>query len=163
MACCLAALSHYLNQCWLFITWVQWHIPQEMSQSTNHWNPFEDNISKILSKFPRGEWVKDVVWIEKKHTGFYHGFVCRLVTSMLINSLWLSDSIWLHEGWSTLFQVKGCFSSLHLLYDAILCCSEILRNLCRVYYTFPKACHLMNNIITEINVWRHLFALGMDN
>ena len=25
MACCLSAASHYLNQCWLFISMVQWH------------------------------------------------------------------------------------------------------------------------------------------
>ena len=31
MACCLTAPSHYLNQCWLLISEVQWHI-REISQ-----------------------------------------------------------------------------------------------------------------------------------
>ena len=28
MACCLMAPSHYLNQCWLIISEVPWHIPE---------------------------------------------------------------------------------------------------------------------------------------
>ena len=28
MACCLTAPSHYLNQCWLIISKVQWHLPE---------------------------------------------------------------------------------------------------------------------------------------
>ena len=61
MACCLKAPSHYLNQCWLIITEVQWHsfqaILQEMPQPTIakihlkmtylkfHWNFPGDNES----------------------------------------------------------------------------------------------------------------------
>ena len=32
MACCLMAPSHYLNQCWLIISKVQWHPYQEIPQ-----------------------------------------------------------------------------------------------------------------------------------
>ena len=34
MACCLTAPSHYLNQCWLIISEVQWQSPE--GTSTNH-------------------------------------------------------------------------------------------------------------------------------
>ena len=32
MACCLTAPSHYLNQCWLVISMVQWHSYEAISQ-----------------------------------------------------------------------------------------------------------------------------------
>ena len=53
MACCLAAPSHYLNQCWLIISEVQWHS-----------YPFENYISKFTFKFPRGQWVKSAHWYQ---------------------------------------------------------------------------------------------------
>ena len=42
MACCLTAPSHYLNQCWLIISKVQWHpsesnFPRDAS-AFSHWN-----------------------------------------------------------------------------------------------------------------------------
>ena len=42
MACCLTAPSHYLNQCWLIISKVQWH-PSESNftrdtAAISHWN-----------------------------------------------------------------------------------------------------------------------------
>ena len=42
MACCLTAPSHYLNQCWLIISMVQWH-PSEINftrdtSAISHWN-----------------------------------------------------------------------------------------------------------------------------
>ena len=42
MACCLTAPSHYLNQCWLIISEVQWH-PSESNFTRDasvisHWN-----------------------------------------------------------------------------------------------------------------------------
>ena len=42
MACCLTAPSHYLNQCWLIISKVQWH-PSECNftrdtSAISHWN-----------------------------------------------------------------------------------------------------------------------------
>ena len=42
MACCLMVRSHYLNQCWLIISKVQWH-PSECSftsdnSAISHWN-----------------------------------------------------------------------------------------------------------------------------
>ena len=61
MACCLTAPSHYLNQCWLIISEVQWHsylgtFTRDAS-TINHENKFENYISKILLKSPRGQWV----------------------------------------------------------------------------------------------------------
>ena len=42
MACCLMAPSHYLNQCWLIISKVQWHSSQcnftRDTSAISHWN-----------------------------------------------------------------------------------------------------------------------------
>ena len=62
MACCLTAPSHYLNQCWLIISKVQWH-PSEsnftrdtsaitcISHWNNAWKLFVENFVQI-SKGP---------------------------------------------------------------------------------------------------------------
>ena len=46
MACCLTAPSHYLNQCWLIISKVEWHSSKgEFTSDTsaiNHWNYLEN-------------------------------------------------------------------------------------------------------------------------
>ena len=61
MACCLTAPIHYLNQCWLIISEVQWHsYPGSFTRdpsTINHWNLFENYISKISFKIRRGQWV----------------------------------------------------------------------------------------------------------
>ena len=61
MACCLTAPSHYLNQWWLIISKVLWlscdgNFARDAS-IINHYNLFENYMSKISSKFPRGQWV----------------------------------------------------------------------------------------------------------
>ena len=66
MAWCLTAPSHYLNQCWLIISEVQWHsylgnFTRDTS-TINHQNQFQNYISKISFKFPRGQWVKQWWW-----------------------------------------------------------------------------------------------------
>ena len=42
MTCCLTAPSHYLNQCWLIISKVQWHSSEcnftRDTSATSHWN-----------------------------------------------------------------------------------------------------------------------------
>ena len=62
LACCLMAPSHYLNQSWLIISEVQWHSYQgnftRDAPTINHWNLFENYISKFYSHFPRGQWVR---------------------------------------------------------------------------------------------------------
>ena len=62
MACCLMASSHYLNQCSISeVHLVQWHSYQgdftSNASTMSHWNPFENYLSKILLKSPRGQWV----------------------------------------------------------------------------------------------------------
>ena len=69
MACCLTAPSHYLNQCWLIISEVQWHSYKgnctRDASAINHWNPFQNYISKISFKFPRANElsVTKVMWL----------------------------------------------------------------------------------------------------
>ena len=62
MACCLMAPSHYLNQCWLIISKVQWHSSEcnftRDTSAISHWNKLENYLSKILFKSPRNQWVK---------------------------------------------------------------------------------------------------------
>ena len=63
MACCLTAPSHYLNQCWLIISEVQWHSYKDnftYASTINHWNLFQNCKSRISFKFPRGQWVNDM-------------------------------------------------------------------------------------------------------
>ena len=64
MACCLMAPSHYLNQCWLIISKVlllscEGNCTRDAS-SINHYNLFENYMSKISFKFPRGQWVNSL-------------------------------------------------------------------------------------------------------
>ena len=69
-ACCLTAPSHYLNQCRLFISKVEWHSSKGKftrdTSAINHWNYLENLVSKISFKFPRGQWVKCIFFIEKQ-------------------------------------------------------------------------------------------------
>ena len=49
MACCLMTVSHYLNQCWLFITKVQWHLSKAnfrwKTWTINHQNQLENYLN----------------------------------------------------------------------------------------------------------------------
>ena len=55
MACCL-------NQCWLIISEVLWHSPENnftaIVQSIILYNKFENYTFKIIVTFPRGQWVE---------------------------------------------------------------------------------------------------------
>ena len=74
MACCLTAPSHYLNKCWFIFSKVQWHSVEgnltRDSSPFNHKNKLENYLSKILLKFPRGQWVKEskTMMIGSNHT-----------------------------------------------------------------------------------------------
>ena len=60
MAWCLAAPSHYLNQCWLIICKVLWHSPgsnfTRIVHELNLEHMFRDYTFKITT-FPRSQWV----------------------------------------------------------------------------------------------------------
>ena len=59
---CLTAPSHYLNQCWLIISKVQWHASENnFTRNTSaicDWRLLENELSKTTLKSPRGHWVK---------------------------------------------------------------------------------------------------------
>ena len=65
MAHCLTAQSHYLRQCWLVISKIQWHFTwgQFHNRYLSHQSPKSSwkSFSKILLKFPRGQWVKGYI------------------------------------------------------------------------------------------------------
>ena len=58
MACCLTAPSHYLNQCWLMICEVLWHLPDsnftENTGDIYHWDEFEIYWLETVVKSPQG-------------------------------------------------------------------------------------------------------------
>ena len=59
MACCLTAPSHYLNQCWLIISKVEWHSSKgnftRDTSAMNHWNYLKNQEPKMSFRFPRDE------------------------------------------------------------------------------------------------------------
>ena len=61
MACCLRALSHYLNQCWLIVSEVSdIHLrasSQEITQPSITEIIWKNQVPKISFKFPRRQWV----------------------------------------------------------------------------------------------------------
>ena len=56
MACCLTAPSHYLNQCWLIISKVQWHSSECTStrdaSAISHRNYLENYLLNFCSNLP---------------------------------------------------------------------------------------------------------------
>ena len=68
MACCLRALSHFLNQCWLIIIVVLWYSPGSTFKETAHatilYIEFENYTYtfKIPTTSPRGQWVNIGEW-----------------------------------------------------------------------------------------------------
>ena len=58
MACCLTAPGHYLNQCWLIISKVEWHSSKgnftRDTSAINHWDYLTNQVPKMSFKFPRG-------------------------------------------------------------------------------------------------------------
>ena len=62
MACCLTTASHYLNQCWLIISKVQWHSYDSCftgdTSAIDHYNQLENYSSRIQFESPWGQWVK---------------------------------------------------------------------------------------------------------
>ena len=61
LACCLMAPSHYLNQCWLIFSKVQWHSVEgdltKDSSPINQWNKLKKYLSRIVFKSNRGQCV----------------------------------------------------------------------------------------------------------
>ena len=57
MACCLMAPSQYLDQCWLIISGIVWHLPVNdfigSTRDINLWNEFEIYAFKITATSPK--------------------------------------------------------------------------------------------------------------
>ena len=72
MACCLTAPSHYLNQCWLIISKVLWHLSEDIIirrfDDINQQSKIEDYIFKITLRSPKGQWVKISMWYFNSNT-----------------------------------------------------------------------------------------------
>ena len=105
MACCLMAPSHYLNQCWLIISEVQWH--SYWGNSTRdastiiHYDPFENQISKISFKFPRGRWV-NFIYSNRQVRLIYVllipcGFLMALFYQISVVAVFLNACCWIGQ------------------------------------------------------------------
>ena len=59
MACCLAAPSYYLNQCWLIISEVPWHSSEGINYLKKMWRyqSIKQNYIKVATSSPSGPWV----------------------------------------------------------------------------------------------------------
>ena len=131
MTCCLTAPSHYLNQCWLIISEVQWHsywgnFTRDAS-TINHWNPFESYIFKISFKFPRGQWVNYALLSLCKMFLFLYINGCRLNVFAIVHFLLLYSSVlWVVSYWfSRVYRVgKWLCVVLH----------SIIKSFCKFYF-----------------------------
>ena len=90
MACCLMAPSHYLNQCWLTTSKIEWHSSRDNfardTSAINHWNYLKNQVPKMSFKFLRGQ----ISWLAQDSS-----------TACTIPQLWLpkADSVWKDINW----------------------------------------------------------------
>ena len=67
IAWCLMAPSYYLNQHWLVVNGILWHLSETNltanSQDINSWNEFENHTCKSTSTSLRNQWVKSMTQI----------------------------------------------------------------------------------------------------
>ena len=113
MACCLTAPSHYLNQCWLItskVLWLSWEGNFTRDASIiNHWNLFENYMSKISFKFPRGRWVKCIFRYVlralplKMHTVFFWGCYIESASDPVMASCHQAPSHYFIHCWPDLW------------------------------------------------------------
>ena len=100
MACCLMAPSHYLNQCWLIISKVQWQSSEGKftrdTSAINHWNSLENYLPDISLKSPRDQWVNPSAHIAGGV--IIITLVCLSIypslTACLSNNSWDFQSFW---------------------------------------------------------------------
>ena len=63
MTCCLAAPSHYLDQCWLIINEAYWHLAEtnfaEIVLDITHYKIFQNYIFENTATSPRRQWVNN--------------------------------------------------------------------------------------------------------
>ena len=101
MAYCLTAPSHYLNQCWLIFSKVQWHSVEDNltrdSLPFNPWNKLENYLSKILFKSFRDQWVNVPTWPEKCNCSHQINQTYYLLPHKNKSRLLRIDSVWTYK------------------------------------------------------------------
>ena len=77
---CLTTPNHYLNQCWLSISDVLWHLSESnftvSSQASILYDEFENYTFKIITTSPIGQWVNSLALFQSYsfiswHTNVY--------------------------------------------------------------------------------------------
>ena len=103
MACCLTAPSHYLNQCWLIIRGVLWHISESsfagIAQGIDSGYEFEKDILKNIFKSPRGQWVNELMLISHSLQEYVYSVVYGV-----------NDDLWVFnlQGYVNVFSEIEC-------------------------------------------------------
>ena len=106
MACCLAAPSHYLNQCWLIISEVLWHFLKAISQKMLYsWYGLENCLFKMTATSPRGQWVKLTFEKFKDLTRSHQPFQLVSYPQNIFQNQW-----WLKEFWEKHVYYRILFS-----------------------------------------------------
>ena len=103
MACCLTAPSHYLNQCWLIISEVLWHLPENNFtgnvQDTYHWYESEKLLIQDFSSNSQGS-------MSSLHVPVFPRYAMPWKASLDPNG-WTSCVRHLQTGWETRQDLWG--------------------------------------------------------
>ena len=162
MACCLTAPSHYLNQCWLIVSEVQWQSPgsnftRDISVM-NHKNYIENYLSKLSLKSPRGQWVNHLhgteterlpMWLpyNKSQLLTYWGLykmVDILQTTFLNAFCWWGTTVFLVKFHKNVFQnPTSLYSKFHW------CLFLGIQQICQHWFTKAMAWLWMDELLTE--------------
>ena len=90
----LTAPSHYLNQCWLIVSKVQWHLSEGNFTKRYLSHQSLKLVSKLLNlnlfKSPRGQWVKRGIWIALLSLPCV--YFCQAIQMSLIESVGISQN-----------------------------------------------------------------------
>ena len=105
-ACCLTALCHYLNQCWLLISEVLWHSSESnftaSAQATVLYNEFENYSFKITATSPRGQRVD----ISMMYATLWNTKQKRILTYLVY--LYKSGPAFNHSAFNFLSNASNC-------------------------------------------------------
>ena len=134
MACCLTAPSHYLNQCWLIMNLILWHLPENnfigISHNINSINEFENYNLKFITVSPRCHRVNPSVSPMSLGPKLHHLCVCWCpggsppsVGKVLATKTWLCNNDFEFECTvqMTLIKMATSLRVRNIIKDCISC------------------------------------------
>ena len=111
MACCLMAPSHYLNQCWLIIKGVLWHLSETNFKNTRmKWirNICAEIILIITAISLRWQWVKG--WYCFLFVWLTHCSLVMPYDDINLGQHWLRS--WLVAWWHQAITLNQCWLTI---------------------------------------------------